>query len=498
MLAAALALLALGGAPSAVRAAGDVVVSDCSNDTQLRAAAGATGTSRITFSCGAGPITIQVTGYTAIQGDVTIDGGGTVTLDGNSSAPFFQVYSTAKLTLRGLALNNGAFNGIHALENFGDLTLDSVQMQNNRSTVQAGAIFNSGALTVRSSTFSANRSGPTSGSGGAIENAGGTAVIAGSTFTNNLASGPGARGGAISVSAGSLSLSGGSFTTNSAFDGGAIYVDAAATASITETIFLTNSAGYGGAIENHGTLSADGALFQGNHALTGDGGAIWQLAGSSTIARSTLTGSQAITTGGAVSCYAGTLALSSSTISGSTSGGHGSAIYSACATTITNSTLSGNSATGASGGGGLYLTNATGTVTAATIANHRATFGAGVYHQGSGTLSLRATLLAANTTGNCDGVVASLGYNMSSDMNCSAFTQPGDRQNALLPLGPLQSNGGPTPTHLPLSGSAAINAIATPCPVTIDQRGVARPQGSGCEVGAVELGATIYLPLVVR
>ncbi len=54
-------------------------------------------------------------------------------------------------------------------------------------------------------------------------------------------------------------------------------------------------------------------------------------------------------------------------------------------------------------------------------------------------------------------------------------------------LGPLADNGGPTLTHALGAGSPAIDAAdAGACPAT-DQRGVARPQGAGCDVGAFEL-----------
>jgi hypothetical protein len=62
---------------------------------------------------------------------------------------------------------------------------------------------------------------------------------------------------------------------------------------------------------------------------------------------------------------------------------------------------------------------------------------------------------------------------------------------AQLNLGPLQNNGGPTHTHALLSGSVAIDAAAdctdaTGAPITDDQRGVARPHGAACDVGAFE------------
>ena len=54
-------------------------------------------------------------------------------------------------------------------------------------------------------------------------------------------------------------------------------------------------------------------------------------------------------------------------------------------------------------------------------------------------------------------------------------------------LGPLQDNGGPTQTHALLAGSPAIDAaLLANCPAT-DQRGVSRPQGPGCDIGAFEL-----------
>ena len=51
----------------------------------------------------------------------------------------------------------------------------------------------------------------------------------------------------------------------------------------------------------------------------------------------------------------------------------------------------------------------------------------------------------------------------------------------------LANNGGPTLTHALVPGSPALDAVATGCPPpTTDQRGVARPQGARCDIGAVE------------
>jgi predicted outer membrane repeat protein len=54
-------------------------------------------------------------------------------------------------------------------------------------------------------------------------------------------------------------------------------------------------------------------------------------------------------------------------------------------------------------------------------------------------------------------------------------------------LGALQDNGGPTQTRMPMAGGSAINAGYNPSCAATDQRGVSRPQGVNCDIGAVEV-----------
>jgi hypothetical protein len=104
---------------------------------------------------------------------------------------------------------------------------------------------------------------------------------------------------------------------------------------------------------------------------------------------------------------------------------------------------------------------------------------------------------------NCEVLTpGSLGYNYSDDTTCG-FTGTGDRQGAADPqLGALAANGGPTLTMLPASTSPLLDAIpvgacAGPEPgVDDDQRGIARPQGTGCDVGAVEV--EVVIPVVIQ
>lgn len=107
-------------------------------------------------------------------------------------------------------------------------------------------------------------------------------------------------------------------------------------------------------------------------------------------------------------------------------------------------------------------------------------------------------------TPNCEidlNPTISSGYNFSDDATCGfTNTATGDRENAGDPLvGALASNGGPTQTMLPQTGSPLLNFIPiASCgggdalagfAVTTDQRGVSRPQATGCEIGSVEIEA---------
>ncbi len=76
----------------------------------------------------------------------------------------------------------------------------------------------------------------------------------------------------------------------------------------------------------------------------------------------------------------------------------------------------------------------------------------------------------------------------ASSTAISGGTTPGsgDQPNTAPGLGPLAANGGPTQTEALLPGSSAIDhGDTTGCPGT-DQRGVTRPAGSACDVGAYE------------
>jgi CSLREA domain-containing protein/uncharacterized repeat protein (TIGR01451 family) len=205
---------------------------------------------------------------------------------------------------------------------------------------------------------------------------------------------------------------------------------------------------------------------------------------NSTIANNKVTGGVVEGLGGGVYVL-GDLSLTNSTVTGNSAestagmvqGGGVLAALDPTATTpsivnILNSTIAGNSVGAAGVGGGLSIYNPTpGVVT---------------------TLSVKNTIVAGNTAPagpNCGSVaLLTSDHNLSSDESCM-FTDPGSKQNVDAKLGPLANNGGETDTLALLEGSPAIDAGTNDgCPPA-DQRGVSRPQGPTCDIGAYERAA---------
>jgi hypothetical protein len=88
----------------------------------------------------------------------------------------------------------------------------------------------------------------------------------------------------------------------------------------------------------------------------------------------------------------------------------------------------------------------------------------------------------------CSGLLSSLGHNLiGSTASCTiGGVMAGNLLGANPNLGPLQANGGATPTHaLPL-GSPAVDAGDTATCEAVDQRDVGRPLALACDIGAFE------------
>ena len=117
-------------------------------------------------------------------------------------------------------------------------------------------------------------------------------------------------------------------------------------------------------------------------------------------------------------------------------------------------------------------------------------------------LNSRGSVIALPLGGapNCSIDGSTLGdYNFTDDQSCN-LSNTHDILDGNPQLGALGNNGGPTPTRLPVTGSPLIDQVpfgAFPCGAPtariglagflVDQRGISRPQGPSCDIGAVEV-----------
>jgi hypothetical protein len=315
----------------------------------------------------------------------------------------------------------------------------------------------------------------------------------------------GSGGVAVRNSTTALTLDGHGHTiTQTCPSNGVVEQNAAGVLTVQNVTITGGGAGVsGGGIRANTSVTLTNSTVSGNTAGFSGGGVF---AGSSArLINSSVRGNTA-TDGAGGGIVSGTVTLTNSTVSGNTVGGsppaHGiGGGIDTFSATLTNSTVSGNTAS-AGDGGGVWASN-TVTLAYATVAGNTAPTSANV-HTGTTSpspgLSSFGSVVALAQGGGTDcgggGPTTSNGFNFSDDASC-AFAGAGDRQSAGNPgLGALADNGGPTQTRLPQTGSPLIDTIPLAscradgaAGITTDQRGVARPQGIGCDIGAVEAPA---------
>lgn len=282
------------------------------------------------------------------------------------------------------------------------------------------------------------------------------AVLEGLTIARGNLAGGNECGGGITVRAGaSLALRGSTVTDNHAEgSGGGLCVRSSGVATVTSSSLVSNTAKDGGGIYNRGTMWVYTATIAYNRAVTtptsfGQGGGAFN-SGWLLVSDSVFHDNVALfddSTGGIYN-YGTTARLEA-----------------------VNTTLSGN------GDVGLY--NDLGARASLT---HVTVFGHSQYGlwRSSGVVTAFNTLVANNYR-DCQGSIQQGGRSLSSDFTCTLFALRGINPM----LGPLASNGGPTLNHAPAVGSPALDN-AGGCGASTDQRGVARPQGTQCDIGAYE------------
>ncbi len=262
------------------------------------------------------------------------------------------------------------------------------------------------------------------------------------------------------------------------------------------------------AVTGEGQLNLDSVNLSGGRALQlnqiDKGAALFNWGGTATIFNSTLSDNFAIWGGAIYNASGGTLEVRNSTLAGNLGKTDGGAIDNLGTATLVSTTISGNTMSpyvinGSTYGGGISSSGEL-TLSNVTLWGNSATEGAGLFNNSIGIITVKNSIIAGNLGGDdCDvsspfsessgGSFTASGVNLDSDGSCPGFTITSDPL-----LGPLQDNGGPTPTLALLPGGPAIDA-ALDCSdlngasVSDDQRGVSRPQGPACDLGAFEVEA---------
>jgi hypothetical protein len=302
-------------------------------------------------------------------------------------------------------------------------------------------------------------------------------------------------GGIWDTSTGILSINRSTITGNHALYGGGIDQEAGGGVRITSSSISDNTSphfGAGIAQDGEGAVTISDSTIEGNTAGWEGGGIAEELAVPVTITRSTIDGNTASYGGGIVE-----------------EGGDPSG---APSNTLVNDTITANHAVGGGGtlidvgGGGIDASGGGGTfvVRNSTISDNTSTVTAngntpgGNIHDDIDPIDLTNTIVAGGSPNNCAGGSIfftgahghgiAKGHNLVSDSSCGP-SAGGTLVGVDPKLAPLVDAGGLTYTQPLLLGSKALNAGSdVPCPTT-DQRGVHRPQGPHCDIGAYEAPA---------
>ena len=236
-------------------------------------------------------------------------------------------------------------------------------------------------------------------------------------------------------------------------DGGAIRLRNGAQVAIEGSTLRDNEAFQGGAIATMGDdvrLSVEKSSFRQNSSDE-YGGAIFSAGGTVEVTQSSFQKNRASYGGGAIAAYGGR-------------------------TVVRNSTFEGNTA---DVGGALDVFTAEVTFTHVTMMDNVAFIHGNAIHRTAGVIKLRNSIDGGvGRTANCTNGLTEARGNISQDGTCALLET---RTEPL--LGELTGS----PAWIPLlDGSPALDAADPEFCLETDQIGTARPQGGGCDIGAIE------------
>jgi hypothetical protein len=495
-------------------------------------------------------ISIGGTCTTALLADLLVSGN---TTTGNGGGIDIHAGGTSRVTLTNVTAsgntagrNGGGISIVGTTTVLTNVTIDRNTITDNSIGSNGAGLYNmgGGTVTISNSSITNNRAtGTETGTGGIFLFDQANMTIHNGTITGNSSQYGGAGG--INNANATLSIDGSTIGDNQTASNGGGLSNGGATTVVDTTIRGNTAGNLGGGVYQQGTLGLYGVTIggsgsgQGNSAVNGGGGLFANSDSTTTVGatsdcpcglsgtgRTALTGNHATGTGalgGGIATLGTMTVQSGTTVSGNDAGGGGGGISAIGTLTINRSTISGNS-TPANGGGLALAVNrgnrTTATISGSTISGNSASgqggaiFAApdyspttiafttiannssGIWRDAvpsEGLFTLANTILADNSV-ECGGAghLTSGDYIIERSNTCD-FTGAHDWHGSDPHLLPLQSASidGP-PVHPLAPNSPAIDAGGAGCASNLspDESGNVRPQGNGCDIGAIE-----YVPV---
>ena len=356
--------------------------------------------------------------------------------------------------------------GIRLLNSHGIITATEI-LQNNSEEGRGGGVYSEDSdFTIHQSTIGHNRAIH----GGGLSIDGGTITLQGVTLANNSAINDG--GGIRAIASNQIYLTNTTFAQNQAqFSGGGIFTESS-------NVILTNV-----------TISGNRA---GNR-----GGGVYHRYGASALQNVTIVENHAATGGGihfeAIPTHTPT--PTSTTAPSPTP-----------SPTPTPTQINNGRATDGQERWAQTTPTATPTSTSTAVVDSQRN--ARLVAQSTPQFTMKNTLLAGNTATNAsdqcyvDDLFAAILYSLWPGSSCGNSTANGNQPNTAALVGPLAFSANRLPneqtmTHALLPGSPALDTGTCADTPSTDQRGVARPQGSGCDIGAYERIVSPKTPQII-
>ncbi len=487
------------------------------------------------------------TGLPLITSEIIIEANNSIIeRDSTSDEEFrlFAVTSSGDLTINDATLRYGfeydGYGGAAIINFYGELTVNNSIITGNYAFGPAGIGNYGGTILISGSTLTYNIGfggaavGTTYGGETTIEysdvnhnygflapvtNYASRLIIRDSTLSYN----DGFLGGAVATNNGTTTISNSLLYENYADYGGAVYVHSGTT-NIHNTVLSYNWGIVGGAAYNEdGVMNIIDSLLTHNYAEYA-GGAVYNEDGTVNISGSTLSGNEAYyEDGGAVFNDDGQTTIVNSTISGNMAGDAAGGVRQqdeTGVTTIINTTITDNTA--ADHGGGIDAVYGTLILERSIVSGNHSPDASEIHIHNYGDDSPTVTVDAHNLFGDSGVDNEDAFYNFTPGSSDITATSDGNTPTDLSDIldTDLDDNGGPQagitgftvpiPTHnLDSSASPAVDAAPSgDCfgdPVDgVDQRGYARNfdgdgngdlAGTECDIGAIEYGASLPVPL---